>query len=99
VRRDVAEGAGRPGIDVSEPLGRRLEGIGGVLESLDIERKAGHIREGRGRVEEGSSLRPLPPTLALKERKPDLLRRNYVQWPTFHETLNYVWEEAFFTGL
>ncbi len=64
VRRDVVERARRPGINVSELLrrvlgeevekrglellGRRLEEIEGVLESLDIERIAGHIREGRG---------------------------------------------------
>jgi LytS/YehU family sensor histidine kinase len=63
VRRDVVERARRLGINVSEflrrvleeevekrgleLLGRRLEEIKDVLESLDIERIAGHIREDR----------------------------------------------------
>ncbi|MGC9182204.1 type II toxin-antitoxin system CcdA family antitoxin, partial [Thermogladius sp.] len=63
VRRDVVERARRLGINVSEflrrvleeevekrgleLLERRLEEIKDVLESLDIERTAGHIREDR----------------------------------------------------
>ncbi|AFK51482.1 hypothetical protein TCELL_1059 [Thermogladius calderae 1633] len=63
VRREVVERARRLGINISEflrrvleeevekreleLLGRRLEEIKDVLESLDIERIAGHIREDR----------------------------------------------------
>ncbi|AFK51481.1 hypothetical protein TCELL_1058 [Thermogladius calderae 1633] len=32
---------------------------------------------------------------ALKERRLDLLRRNYVQWLTFYEALNGVWKEVY----